>query len=74
MIINDSCAFEESTVIYYNESQPYFSSQVVDEYTGETLIKSYDEISSELLMGKGPVFYFDCSEENDCNLDIADDT
>jgi hypothetical protein len=70
MIGNNS--FNSSKVIYYNETQPFYSSSV--DFYGATFSKPYDDFSSSATIGKGPALFFDCPESHACILVLSDET
>lgn len=72
MVVNGSTSFDEGLVIHYNESLPYFQQTVENEGTGEVITKTFSEIESELVIGKGPGIFYECDQG--CNLTIANDT
>mgnify|MGYP006952889501 FL=1 len=60
MVVNGSTSFDEGLVIHYNESLPYFQQTVENEDTGEVITKTFSEIESELVIGKGPGIFYEC--------------
>jgi hypothetical protein len=65
-------SFSQSKVIFFNETQPFYSYSF--DFYGTTYSKTYDDFSSAATIGKGPAIFFDCPESQGCVLDLSEKT